>query len=80
MSFAAPAARSCGTDRTRAYSISPSATALQSSLAAVRQLRKLRNEASLGTVRYAGTPDHDIAPGHCLLCVGTPESALSLEA
>jgi len=33
-----------------------------------------------GTVRYAHTPDHDVAPGHCLLCVGTPESALVLEA
>ncbi len=33
-----------------------------------------------GTVRYAHRPDHDIRPGHCLLCVGTPESALVLEA
>lgn len=33
-----------------------------------------------GTVRYAHAPDHDIAPGHCLLCVGTPASALVLEA
>jgi uncharacterized protein len=32
-----------------------------------------------GSVRYAHAPDHDIAPGHCLLCVGTPESALVLE-
>jgi ferredoxin len=33
-----------------------------------------------GTVHYANPPDHDIAPGHCLLCVGTPASALVLEA
>jgi ferredoxin-NADP reductase len=33
-----------------------------------------------GSVRYASPPDHDIAPGHCLLCVGTPASALELEA
>lgn len=33
-----------------------------------------------GTVAYASQPDHDTAPGHCLLCVGTPTSALELEA
>jgi ferredoxin len=33
-----------------------------------------------GTVRYAVTPDHEPAPGHCLLCVGTPGSALVLDA
>jgi len=33
-----------------------------------------------GTVRYAGKPDHDVAAGHCLLCVGVPTSALELEA
>jgi hypothetical protein len=33
-----------------------------------------------GTVRYASAPDHDTAPGHCLVCVGTPGSALVLEA
>jgi ferredoxin-NADP reductase len=33
-----------------------------------------------GTVRYAEKPDHEITPGHCLLCVGVPESALELEA
>lgn len=33
-----------------------------------------------GTVRYAHQPDHDVTPGHCLLCVGTPTSALVLEA
>lgn len=33
-----------------------------------------------GTVRYAGKPDHDVAAGHCLLCVGAPTSALELEA
>lgn len=33
-----------------------------------------------GTVRYARTPDYDIALGTCLLCVGTPGTALVLEA
>ena len=33
-----------------------------------------------GTVHYAQAPDHDVAPGHCLLCVGRPSSALVLEA
>ena len=33
-----------------------------------------------GTVRYAHAPDHDVAPGHCLFCVGQPVSALVLEA
>jgi ferredoxin-NADP reductase len=33
-----------------------------------------------GTVRYAAAPDHQIAPGYCLLCVGTPQSELVLEA
>jgi uncharacterized protein len=33
-----------------------------------------------GTVRYSQEPDHDIADGHCLLCIGTPVSALELEA
>ena len=33
-----------------------------------------------GTVRYANKPDHEVTPGHCLLCVGTPASALVLEA
>jgi ferredoxin-NADP reductase len=32
-----------------------------------------------GTVAYADPPDHDIAPGHCLLCVGQPRSALELD-
>jgi ferredoxin len=32
-----------------------------------------------GTVRYADQPDYDISPGHCLLCVAMPESALVLE-
>jgi ferredoxin-NADP reductase len=35
---------------------------------------------SSGAVRYDSPPDHDIAPGHCLLCVGRPSSALVLEA
>ena len=33
-----------------------------------------------GAVQYADNPDHDIAKGHCLLCVATPRSALVLEA
>ncbi len=33
-----------------------------------------------GRVDYARPPDHEIAPGHCLLCVGTPRSALVLDA
>ena len=33
-----------------------------------------------GTVRYANTPDFKVASGHCLLCVGMPESALVLKA
>jgi ferredoxin-NADP reductase len=33
-----------------------------------------------GVVTYADLPDHDIPPGHCLLCVGKPQSALVLEA
>jgi hypothetical protein len=35
---------------------------------------------SSGTVHYASPPDHDIAQGRCLLCVGRPSSALVLEA
>jgi uncharacterized protein len=33
-----------------------------------------------GRIHYASTPDFDIAPGHCLLCVGTPASAMALAA
>jgi ferredoxin len=33
-----------------------------------------------GTVHYDHAPDHDVAAGHCLLCVGRPTSALVLEA
>jgi ferredoxin-NADP reductase len=33
-----------------------------------------------GTVRYAVKPDHGVASGRCLLCVGTPGSALVLDA
>ncbi len=33
-----------------------------------------------GRVLYAAKPDFDIAPGHCLLCVGTPATALELDA
>jgi hypothetical protein len=33
-----------------------------------------------GDVQYEHAPDHDVAPGHCLLCVGRPSSPLVLEA
>jgi ferredoxin-NADP reductase len=33
-----------------------------------------------GVVTYADKPDHDIPKGHCLLCVGRPQSALVLDA
>ena len=33
-----------------------------------------------GAVVYADKPDHDVTKGHCLLCVGKPQSALVLEA
>jgi ferredoxin len=33
-----------------------------------------------GTVHYIHEPDHDVAPGHCLLCVCIPRSTLVLEA
>lgn len=33
-----------------------------------------------GAVQYEHTPDHDVAPGHCLLCVGRPATSLVLEA
>jgi ferredoxin-NADP reductase len=33
-----------------------------------------------GVVTYADKPDHDIPKGHCLLCVGKPQSAVVLEA
>lgn len=33
-----------------------------------------------GAVRYVDQPDYDISPGHCLLCVAMPTSALVLEA
>ena len=33
-----------------------------------------------GSVHYATPPDHDVATGHCLLCVGTPAGALVLAA
>ncbi|HJV62368.1 MAG TPA: 2Fe-2S iron-sulfur cluster-binding protein [Albitalea sp.] len=33
-----------------------------------------------GSVQYEHAPDHDVAPGHCLLCVGRPSSAVVLEA
>lgn len=33
-----------------------------------------------GSVRYEQTPDHDVAAGHCLLCVARPTTSLVLEA
>ncbi|MCL4698397.1 MAG: 2Fe-2S iron-sulfur cluster binding domain-containing protein [Burkholderiaceae bacterium] len=33
-----------------------------------------------GAVAYEHGPDHDVAQGHCLLCVGRPTTALVLEA
>jgi ferredoxin-NADP reductase len=33
-----------------------------------------------GAVQYEHAPDHDVAPGHCLLCVGRPSAPLVLEA
>lgn len=33
-----------------------------------------------GRVQYAAKPEFDITPGHCLLCVATPETALELNA
>ena len=33
-----------------------------------------------GTVAYEHAPDHDVTPGHCLLCVGRPTTSLVLEA
>ena len=33
-----------------------------------------------GRVLYATRPDHGIAPGYCLPCVGTPATALELDA
>ena len=33
-----------------------------------------------GSVTYENTPDHDVAAGHCLLCVGRPATSLVLEA
>ncbi|MGL6110302.1 MAG: 2Fe-2S iron-sulfur cluster-binding protein [Rubrivivax sp.] len=33
-----------------------------------------------GNVQYDHAPDHDVAAGHCLLCVGRPSSPLVLEA
>ena len=32
-----------------------------------------------GVVNYADRPDHDIAKGQCLLCVGEPQSAVVLD-
>jgi ferredoxin-NADP reductase len=33
-----------------------------------------------GSVRYAQAPSRDVTPGHCLLCVAVPRSALALDA
>lgn len=32
-----------------------------------------------GVVTYPHPPDADVAPGHCLMCVGVPQSALELD-
>ena len=39
-----------------------------------------RRACSTARCSYEHTPDHDVAAGHCLLCVGRPPSALVLEA
>ena len=33
-----------------------------------------------GTIRYAHAPDHELEPGHCLLCIGVPATPLVLDA
>jgi hypothetical protein len=33
-----------------------------------------------GIVRYEDEPDHEVAAGHCLLCIGRPDSPIVLEA
>lgn len=33
-----------------------------------------------GAIHYDAAPDHAVRPGHCLLCIGTPQSELVLEA
>jgi ferredoxin len=33
-----------------------------------------------GTVAYDSPPDYDLAPGQCLLCVGKPRDAVTLDA
>lgn len=33
-----------------------------------------------GKIRYAQQPEHEVAPGHCLLCVGVPDSRLEIDA
>ncbi len=33
-----------------------------------------------GTVKYRDKPEFEVAPGHCLLCVGRPDSTLVLQA
>lgn len=33
-----------------------------------------------GTVHYTQPPSYEITPGHCLLCIGIPDSALEIEA
>jgi len=33
-----------------------------------------------GSVAYREKPEYDISPGHCLMCVGRPESALVIQA
>jgi ferredoxin len=36
-------------------------------------------QVASGSVRYEHTPDFDLLPGQCLLCVGQPRSPLALE-
>jgi ferredoxin-NADP reductase len=37
-------------------------------------------QVTSGTVRYDHTPDFDLSPGQCLLCVGKPRSPLDIDA
>ena len=43
-------------------------------------LQPLLTTWPLASVQYEHTPDHDVAAGHCLLCVGRPATSLVLEA
>ncbi len=39
-----------------------------------------QTEVKTGEVDYNQEPDADVVPGHCLLCISTPKSDLTLEA